>query len=176
MQVNLRKVLIGLIALAVVGWFFTGLNSQTQSQAEPELNKDGKVTLVIDFGGSSNRKPIIREVHGFAGTGWELFETAGIDVSGTAEYPTGFVCRIEGLPTQAEQDCLDTPRYSEGSWAYFVTNSKLGEGWLLSGAGAAAHRPECGSFEGWLWVAPGESSAQKMPSVAALATPCGDSN
>ncbi len=176
MQLNLRKVLIGLIALAVIGWFLTGLNPQSLSQTQPEINQNGRVTLVIDFGSSSKLKPLIREVSEFSGTGWELFEAAGVAVSGTAEFPSGFVCRIEGVPTQDQQDCLDTPKYSEGSWAYFVTNSELGPGWILSGSGAATHRPECGSFEGWLWIAAGESSGQKMPSVPARAKPCGLSN
>ena len=172
MRLNLRKVLLSLVALAVVGWIFTTLNTQSLNQAGSETVPIGKVTLVIDFGSKSSQKPIIREVTGFSGTGWELFETAGIKVAGTAEFPTGFVCRIEDMPPQTEQDCLDTPKYSEGSWAYFVTNPKLGPGWLLSGSGAQSHRPECGSFEGWLWVSPGESPGQKSPSVAVSAHSC----
>ena len=176
MRLNLRKVLFGLIALVVVGWFFTVLNSQNQESADSEALRTGKVTLVIDFGSDSGREPIIREVTGFQGTGWDLFEAAGVKLAGTAEYPTGFVCRINDVPAQAEQDCLDTPKYSEGSWAYFVTNRKIGPGWLLSGSGAQAHRPECGSYEGWLWVAPGKSSGQTVPSVAPHAKPCAASN
>lgn len=173
MRLTLRTVLAGLIALAVVGWALSGLNEDdpgridSSTTATQNSNPTGTVTLVIDFGSDSELKPIIRKVEFVGGTGWDLFEAAGLDVAGTAEFPTGFVCRIEGVPSIANQDCLDTPKFSEGSWSYFVTNSKLGNGWLLSGAGAATHHPECGAFEGWLWVPAGESSGQQLPSVAA---------
>ena len=169
MRFTRRKVLLGLVALVVIGWAWSGLGSNGQAPIESQA---GTVTLVIDFGAESGRAPIIRKVESFSGTGWELFEAAGVEVAGTAEFPAGFVCRVEGFPSVANQDCLDTPKFNEGSWAYFVTNSKLATGWLLSGAGAASHRPECGAFEGWLWVAPGESSGQKLPSVAAKPDNC----
>ena len=176
MRFTLRKVLLGLIALVVIGWFLSGLNSTgaSPSSAPSALNSTpaGKVTLVVDFGADSGLPPVIREVDEFSGTGWDLFAAAGVSVEGTAEFPTGFVCRIAEYPAIEKQDCLDTPIFSEGSWAYFVTNSEMGSGWLMSGAGAGTHRPECGGYEGWLWVAPGESSGQKLPSVAANPKPC----
>lgn len=178
MRFTLRKVLVGLVTLVGIGSVWSGLFAPTGSQSKPSSlesnNSSGKVTLVIDFGSDSGLPPIIRKVDSFSGTGWELFEAADVEVSGTAEFPTGFVCRIEGVPSVGSQDCLDTPKFSEGSWSYFVTNAKLGSGWLLSGAGAASHRPECGAFEGWLWVAPGESSGQKLPSVPANPENCED--
>lgn len=167
MRFTLRKVLIGLVALSVIGWAVSALPAE-----QPDTSQGGTVTLVVDFGSSSGLEPLIRKVEKFQGTGWELFAAAGVPVEGTAEFPTGFVCRIAELPAPVSQDCLDTPKFSEGSWAYFVTNSELGAGWLLSGAGAATHRPECGGFEGWLWVEPGESSGQQVPSVDANPETC----
>lgn len=178
MRFTLRKVLIGLVALAVIGWAFSGLKSQNAApvanpaQVQQDSNSTGAVTLVVDFGPESGLEPIIRKVEKFSGTGWELFAAAGVRVEGTAEFPTGFVCRIADVPASSDQDCLDTPKFSEGSWAYFVTNSELGSGWLLSGAGAATHRPECGGFEGWLWVEPGQSSGQQVPGVEPNPEPC----
>ncbi|MEY3908471.1 MAG: hypothetical protein RLZZ90_378 [Actinomycetota bacterium] len=178
MRFSLRKVLLGLIALVVIGGFFSGLNFQNAGpEADPRMAQEGSpdtgpVTLVVDFGPESGLEPIIRRVESFGGTGWELFAAAGVSVEGTAEFPTGFICRIAEHPEREKQDCLDTPQFSEGSWAYFVTNSKLGSGWLLSGAGASTHQPECGGYEGWLWVAPGQSSGQKLPSVEARPESC----
>ena len=177
MRFTLRKVLLGLIALVVIGWFLSGLNSTEAGPVYPPGSltpaKQGKVTLVVDFGAGSGVAPIIREVEKFGGTGWDLFDAAGVSVEGTAEFPTGFVCRIAEYPSVDKQDCLDTPEFSEGSWAYFVTNSEMGSGWIMSGAGAGTHRPECGGYEGWLWVAPGESSGQKVPSVEPNPEACG---
>lgn len=178
MRFSLRKVLLGLIALVVIGWFFSGLGLQKAgSEANPTQPQQGSsitgpVTLVVDFGSDSGLEPIIRKVENFGGTGWQLFAAAGISVEGTAEFPTGFICRIAEYPEREKQNCLDTPKFSEGSWVYFVTDSKLGSGWMLSGAGAATHHPECGGYEGWLWVGPGESSGQQLPSVKPDLKPC----
>ena len=180
MRFSLRKVLLGLIALVVIGWFFSGLGLQNAgsdanpTSAQQSSKSTGSATLVVDFGPESGLDPIIRKVDNFGGTGWELFAAAGVAVEGTAEFPMGFICRIAEYPEREKQDCLDTPKFSEGSWAYFVTDSKLGSGWLLSGAGAATHRPECGGYEGWLWVGAGESSGQQLPSVKPDLKPCGD--
>ncbi len=162
----------------VIGWFLSGLNADTALETKESTSEEqgappaGGVTLVVDFGVASDRDPLIRKVETFSGTGWELFSAAGVAVTGTAEFPTGFVCRIEEFPSRVDQDCQDTPKFNEGSWAYFVTNPDLGDGWVLSGAGAATHRPNCGAFEGWLWVAPGESSGQQVPRVAAMPEKC----
>jgi hypothetical protein len=155
MRLNLRVALWLLIALVAVG----GLWSTAQTDATQSDSANGKrVTLVIDFGAVSGLQTRVEALEKVsqAATGWSLFETAGISAEGTSEFPTGFLCRLEGWPTHADQDCADTPKYSEGHWAYYVTSSAIGSGWLLSGRGAATHVPECGGYEGWKWVEAGE--------------------
>jgi hypothetical protein len=155
MRLNLRVALWLLIALVAVGGLW--------STAQPDATKSGssigkRVTLVIDFGAASGIQTRVQELDDVSqdATGWSLFETAGVSAEGTSDFPTGFVCRLEGWPTRADQDCADTPKYSEGHWAYYVTSSEIGPGWLLSGRGAATQVPECGGFEGWTWVEAGE--------------------
>ena len=125
------------------GWF-----TNTGSQST------GAVQLVIDFGSNSGKSTIESTVPNFRGTGWQLLTRAGLKVQGTDEYPNSFVCRINDWPAATEQNCRDTPTYSEGSWKYFIADKKLGSGWIASGIGAAAHQTGCDKAEAWLWVGP----------------------
>jgi hypothetical protein len=159
---SLRLALIGLIALVAVGSFVANSKAPTAESSISKPVEDTKpVTLVIDFGkasGKSVQSFDLQNVKNNA-TGWDLFALAKLTVQGTHQFPSGFVCRIDGWPSEALQDCADTPAYSEGHWAYYVTSLQLGGGWLLSGQGAATHIPDCAAYEGWAWVAAGQESA-----------------
>jgi hypothetical protein len=147
-----------LIALVAVGGLWSAGNSDA-TNVESAAGK--KVTLVIDFGEGSSRPPRVERLEALdqRASGWSLFASAGVAVEGTAQFPTGFVCRVAGWPSKANQNCADTPSYAEGHWAYYVTKRDIGVGWILSGQGAATHVPECGGYEGWKWVGPGEVSS-----------------
>jgi len=64
LRFSLRKVLLGLIALVVVGWFFSGLGLQNAgsdanpTNAQQGSNATGSATLVVDFGPESGLEPI----------------------------------------------------------------------------------------------------------------------
>jgi hypothetical protein len=152
---------------SVLSWAFENNIVRTTSAEQIEVSYvDGVcdqngVTLVIDFGASVGREPIVRCAIDFAGNGWEVFQATGIEVSGTNQYPVGFACRIENFPPSSEQNCLDTPKYSEGSWGYFVFTK--GSGWQVSQVGSAARNTECGSAEGWLFIGPGQQDEELMP-------------
>ena len=160
MKLNLRIALIGLIALVAIG----GLLRVSSPIADFSAGHK-TVTLVVDFGSQSNRPTLVKRLTGLAAstTGWSLFSTASIAVEGTTQYPTGFVCRIDGWPRQADEACKNTPGV-KGYWAYFVTDQRFGHGWVLSGQGAAQHVSNCGGWEGWLWVA--EGAKLSTPGVA----------
>jgi hypothetical protein len=156
---SLRVAFIGLLALVAIGWLMNQLQQPHNSGAAPDSDVTKTVTLVVDFGERS-RKPIFnQDLAGVSSTatGWDVFKAALLPVAGTGEFPTGFVCRISDWPTSAEQDCADTPQFNEGHWSYFVTNPNLGPGWVISGQGASAHKPDCGGYEGWSWVEPGQT-------------------
>lgn len=156
-----------MVAGSVLSWAFDNQIIETTSPKQIEVSysegscdKDG-VTIVIDFGESLDREPIIRCAIDFAGTGWDVFKAAAIAVSGTDQYPTGFACRIENFPPRSEQNCIDTPTYSEGSWGYFLFSSE--KGWQVSQVGSAARDAECGLAEGWLFIGPGQQDAGQLP-------------
>ena len=164
-------VLSALILLVVVGsvltWAFEN-NVITQSSSQTvEVDftegscKQNGVTIVVDFGESSEREAIIRCADDFQGSGWEVFRATGLIVDGTKQYPSGFACRIENEPSVEDQNCLDTPQYSEGSWGYFLYTAELG--WQVSGVGSAARQAQCGVAEGWMFIGPGKQDAGQLP-------------
>ena len=171
-QIPLRPVLIGLVILvAAVGLMRIvpsdnagQVNSAASGSFDGQCTKSNPgVSLVIDFGAESGLTPLIKCVRGFnlpSGSvsnqlnGWQLFAKAGVAVAGTADFAVGFVCRLAGYPSVADQPCTSTPTYSQGHWAYFYAQAgqaSLGQ-WAFSGAGAAMHKPVCGGAEGWLFV------------------------
>lgn len=161
MRLNLRVALVLLIALVAIGGLWSGF---TTAPSENDLGKPAReqkiVTLVIDFGEKSGLPVRVLKVDNLSteATGWDVLLQSGTKVQGTSQYPSGFVCRIDGWPSESVQACDDTPSFSEGHWAYFVTSKSLGGEWIMSGQGAATHVPECGAFEGWKWLGPGEDS------------------
>ena len=144
------------LAIAGAGVLLWSLSSGSFTHSGSEST--GAVQLVIDFGSDSGKSTIESTVPNFRGTGWQLLTRAGLKVQGTDEYPNSFVCRINDWPEATEQNCRDTPTYSEGSWKYFIADKKLGTGWIASGIGAAAHKTGCGKAEAWLWVGPEQTA------------------
>jgi hypothetical protein len=164
-------VLSALILLVVAGsalsWALENNVIETTSAKPVEVSysegacEQAGVTIVIDFGDSAERDPILRCANDFVGNGWEVFQATAINVSGTNQYPVGFACRIENFPPSSEQNCMDTPKYSEGSWGYFVYTAE--SGWQVSQVGSAARDAQCGSAEGWLFIGPGQQDAGLLP-------------
>jgi hypothetical protein len=175
MKISLRMVLVALVAVVAIGGLIStipGGESKKSSTSTAYLTHDGAcsdekgVSLVIDFGSSSNRSVQSTCVKNFKGTGWQLFAAANLAVTGTDEFPTGFVCRIADWPSVAKQPCTSTPTNAQGTWAYFVASVSTHNSWQFSGQGAATHRPGCGSVEGWRFVEPGESASAALPRIS----------
>lgn len=181
MKISLRTVLLALVALVAIGGLLTALSGAKPSAsaspsstatveivAETQCSKDlPGVSIVVEFSGAAQDLEFCQK--GFAADGWTLLTNVA-EIEGTEQYQTGFVCRINGWPAPADQDCIDTPKYSEGSWAYFLSNSK--NKWSYSGIGASFHKPDCGSAEAWLWVPGSQSPTQSLPSIAPKTFKC----
>ncbi|NDE69462.1 MAG: hypothetical protein EB057_05250, partial [Microbacteriaceae bacterium] len=78
------------------------------------------VSLIVDFGSESELQAIEKCISNYNDTSWNLFDAAGLSVTGTSKYPVGFVCRIQNFPTESKEPCRDMPDNSVGSWSYFV--------------------------------------------------------
>jgi hypothetical protein len=174
----LRWTLIGLIAMVGLAsaapllgsWFSIEVDPPKTLQAEPTQVQNGwcekkGVSVVIDFGAESGLAPITRCVIQEGLTGWDVLVVAGLEPKGTAQYPTGFVCRISGMPSPTKQDCLDTPTYKEGTWAYYTASKTGGSLWFFSGAGSSTRKPDCGSVEGWLFKTSATDDSTNGPRV-----------
>jgi hypothetical protein len=96
-------VLIALVVFVAIGGFISTIPSEPKATPLAENVRSGQcgsgagVSLVIDFGTSSNREVKELCVTEFESTGWDLFAAAAVSAKGTSEYPTGFVCRLDGL-------------------------------------------------------------------------------
>jgi len=130
---------------------------------------DDGVTLVIDFGTKTKRPPKVycATHYGDVSTdnGWNIFVAAHRKVQGTANYPTGFVCRIDGFPSVRTENCRDTPSASAGHWSYFKATGAAG--WAYSHVGAAQDSVTCGNWIGWRFVNADESmyAQPRIPAV-----------
>lgn len=174
MKISLRMVLIALVALVAVGSMVSTIPSEKPlsqgSFAEGQCDEEDGVSLVVDFGTSSDRDALELCALDFTSTGWDVFAAVELVVEGTSEYPTGFVCRLDGWPTMEQQACSKTPTAAQGSWAYFSASEN--KGWQFSGQGAAMRKPACGSVEGWRFVEAGEVASQSWPRVDAKTSSC----
>ena len=174
MRVSLRSVLVSLIGLVALGGLVASIDAErgVSSATKTDQTTTGSVQLVIEFGDESRRQDIDVSVAHFAGTGWQLLEAGDIEVEGTVDYPSSFVCRLNGWPTRQIESCATGPSGRTGHWAYWVTSPELGDGWILSGVGAAAHRPECGQSEAWVWVPAGKGSTEVKPHTPIRVSEC----
>ena len=177
MRISLRMVLTALIALVAVGSLISIIPSESQNSPQAETASQGQcesvdgVSLVIDFGTSSNREVAELCARDFNSTGWTLFSAAGVKVEGTSEYPTGFVCRVDNWPTAEDQPCTKTPTAAQGSWVYFVADPGSST-WQYSGQGAAMRSMSCGAADGWRFVEAGEVISQTAPRVQPTTKSC----
>lgn len=182
MRLSLRAVLVSLIAFVAIGGAIAALPgakptptpsaSTAKFSIEPGPCDYLQLSGVSEFIDFANDRPWYAYCAvGFQGTGWDLL-SATTKVEGTSQYPVGFVCRIDGWPSKAKQNCQDTPSYAEGSWAYFLSNDR--GGWTFSGTGSSMHRPACGTSEAWLWVPGGQDPTQAKPTVQPSVSICAD--
>ena len=146
-------------AAAVVGLAAAGLVGAPVTPARAAGCASPSVAVVVDFShfGDGIRRGCVAP----GGTGLQLL--AAVFAVTQVQRQPGFVCRISGLPTKAQDACVNTPP-SNAYWAYF--HGRAGSGWAYSAAGAANYVPPPGTVEGWAFGAgapPGVSVASVLP-------------
>jgi len=175
-----RFSLIGLIALVGIGFAFnqwvptdapTNLKENTPTVSEGQCEADG-VSLLVSFGQDSGLPDISKCVANYTGTSWDLFSAAGLEVAGTSKYPIGFVCRIQGFPSEGQEECRETSNVSVGTWAYFIAQPG-DDSWQYSNWGAATHQVDCGSAEAWAFKSPNED-LESPPAERPVTRDCSD--
>jgi len=160
MRLFVRLALVGLVALVAVGFWLNRASSPNPESLKSvytvgQCDVSG-TSLVIDFGTESNELLIEKCVSDYSGNSWDLFQAANLAVVGTEKYPVGFVCRINGFPSEQTEKCIDTPGANTGSWAFYTSTGKT---WEYSPIGASNHIVSCGTAEGWRFLPPTEPTS-----------------
>ncbi len=121
---------------------------------------DTGVTVIVDDHHLGEGKIYVGCALGAQASGVEALEHAGFDIEGTKQYGLGFICRIGGEPTVAEQTCQETPG-ANAYWTYWL--GKPGGHWFFSPVGAATDKPPLGSVQGWGFNADGGGAPRIEP-------------
>jgi hypothetical protein len=119
------------------------------------------VTVIVDDQNLGEGKLYVGCALGAQPDGVAALEHAGFELEGTENYGFGFICRIDGEPTPAEQSCKTTPPAS-AYWSYW--HGKPGGRWGYSHFGAASpeSRAPVNSVEGWSFGSGGAPRIQAM--------------
>jgi hypothetical protein len=104
------------------------------------------VTVIVDERQIGEGKIYVGCALGAQANGVEALQHAGFHIEGTKQYGLGFICRIDGEPTLAEQTCEETPG-ANAYWTYW--HGVPGGSWSFSSCGAETCKPALGSVEGW---------------------------
>ncbi len=172
MRLFVRLTLIGLVTLTAAGFWLSqqqsGESALPKATSTEGLCEGEGTSLVVDFGTGNPMSTITRCVQNYQGNSWDLFEAAGLKITGTEKYPVGFVCRIEDFPDQKVEACIETPGTTNGSWAFYLAEDQT---WKYSNYGASSHKAKCGQTEGWRFLLPGEEFSE-APRVTPVKTSC----
>jgi hypothetical protein len=109
-------------------------------------SKTTGVTVAVDFTAFGGRVKV-RCAPGTPATGVAALQQAGFTPAGTATYGLAFICRINNLPSAAQQACITTPP-ANAYWAYYHAN-KGATTWTYSTTSASTYKPAQGSIEAW---------------------------
>lgn len=151
---------VGVAGAAVL----VGPAAPAEARVDAACDTSTGVTVVVDFG------PYGGVEVGCApdtGTGLGALEAAGFAWTGTAQYGN-FVCRIDGLPTAQDDQCVRTPP-ATAYWVYW--HAQRGGAWAYSSQGPGAYDPPAGSVEGWSFGAGDPPGSAPPPPVPAPPPP-----
>jgi hypothetical protein len=105
------------------------------------------VIVVVDFrhfGGA-----IDRGCRATPTTGYDAMHHAGFTTAGDDQDGPAFVCRIDDMPSPAQQSCARTPPTS-ASWSYWHADAGQNS-WSFSELGAMSTHPAPGSVDAWVY-------------------------
>ncbi|WP_299051931.1 hypothetical protein [uncultured Nocardioides sp.] len=123
----------------------------------------GGVTVVVDYNqlGGDILQGCVADGGGKVARG--VFSSAGVSQSDVARTP-GFVCRVNGKPTQSQDPCVNTPP-ATAYWSLWWTDGNGGP-WVYSSLGVNSLKVPDGGYLAWSWQG---QSAKSPPDVAPVA-------
>jgi hypothetical protein len=153
------------VALAA-GGLLVVTGGATRAGADPvsSCSTTSGVVIVVDFsafGGAINQQcDPDTSTDALTAMNAEGFATQGDSHDGD-----GFVCRINNLPTPAQDPCVNTPP-ATAYWAFWIANPGQ-TSWSVSPLGAMSLDPKPGSTELWSF---GSGATPSFPPSAVAAT------
>jgi len=125
------------------------------------------VTVVVDYGPMGG-VVIGCDPDGAGKSAAEVVTDAGFSLEYVSSQP-GFVCRVNGHPGKADEDCADTPP-SDAYWGLFWSDADP-ETWAYSSEGAGSlDVPEGGSI-GWRFQDGGDREVPSAPPTSKAKSP-----
>ncbi len=154
-----------LVALAAVPLAPAGPAAAASGRCAPGTG----VTVVLDYGPIGGGVVIGCDPDGAGRPAAQVVEAAGFDLDYVSSQP-GFVCRVEGRPSQDEgEDCGDTPP-GNAYWGLFWSDADPAS-WVYSSEGVGSlDVPEGGSI-GWRFQDGGDRENPSAPPNPEKKTP-----
>jgi hypothetical protein len=163
-----RLVLLALLACLVAAASATDALAANVPNPDPALiarwepcEPNTGVTVIVDDQALGEGKIYVGCALGAQPDGVQALEDAGFALEGTESYGLGFICRIDGEPTLAEQTCKTTPP-AGAYWSYW--HGRPGGRWGYNGFGAdspESHEP-VNAVEGWSFGSGGPPRIEPM--------------
>jgi len=160
------RYLVRLAAGVLIGALLVPAAPASAAVADACVGSSG-VTVVVDFSAFGQGIRVVC-VSSVPSTGLGALRAAGFSTAGTVHDGPGFVCRINGLPTNPPEACQLTPPASS-SWSYW--HATRGGSWVYSTSGAAFYHPEPGTVEGWSFGSGGTPGIAPPAPIAEPAPP-----
>jgi hypothetical protein len=152
------------IATFVIAVGAPAVGGASVAGAAPACSATAGVTVIVDFthfpGGRIERGC----APGHPADALTALHTAGFTTAGTAQYGDAFLCRIDGLPTPAQDACAVTPP-ATAYWAFWHARSSDAK-WTYASVSVIDYRPAAGSIEAFAFgshAQPGISPAAALP-------------
>ena len=144
--------LVLLIGLTGCAGSTTGSSSTPSATASASSGPCKDVTVIVDFGTLQHSAV---KACAPAGTAAEVLKAAHIDTAGTADYGDAVICRVDELPSVADESCAKLP--STAYWAMWVKPSAGGK-WDYAQEGVQTQALTAGQFLGLVYTAGTDST------------------
>lgn len=153
------------VVAATVGFVVGGPTTAATAQSvsgEPCPDEYG-VTVIVDFQHLGDGRIVMRCTNDPPSSGRDAMQRAGFRIEESRS--VGFICRIDGLPTEEQDLCIIEPD-NTAYWSYH--HAPRGGDWSYSNWGMDARTPPAGTVDAWSF---GEGGPPRIPPPDPLPEP-----
>ena len=150
------------LAVAVLVAAAVGLGVSGSAQAATCSSAKG-VSVVVDFHELGGGVQTACDAGGVGRTAYAQLKDVGHRLEHVQRTP-GFVCRIDGLPSPADDPCVNTPP-ADAYWSLWWSDGKSGK-WTYASQAASSLKVPAGGYVGMSWQGSGAKSPPGAPPSA----------